>query len=469
MRLLIILLSILHIKISVATPFDSSNRGGGGLLNSIGVVSNTNRPEIWEDQLGGFGTGGSIHVRTPSSNLQLMTIDPPSFSSGCGGINAYFGGFGYINGRQLQELMKNIGSSAASYVTMLTIKSISPQISDLLENLEAMARSINSQNINSCQLGASIASGLFPKNEQSQRLACQARKMGNGGVGEHVSNYFTARYECSDSEKMEATNNANSKDQPMLPQEYNLVWHALSKEANGLSRQDKEFLLSLSGTIIAKSGKNGGVSFTHKGSLAINEKVLDTIVFGGNGSDQLKLYRCDNPDLCLNPVVQSQGFRKEDTMLYKISEIIASLEQKILFENSGSNTTLSDAEKDLITKSSIPILKLISLNAGLKGHGVKYTVEDYAEALAFDYVIGYLDSLIDFVYRALGNLEHAQVEGDTIKDFKQEIRTIKKMLFNERVKAFDRLNTLLSVKERTSQIEKMVMLSFAGYRDGGKE
>ena len=67
------------------------------------------------------------------------------------------------------------------------------------------------------------------------------------------------------------------------------------------------------------------------------------------------------------------------------------------------------------------------------------------------------------------NLEHAQVEGDTIKDFKQEIRTIKKMLFNERVKAFDRLNTLLSVKERTSQIEKMVMLSFAGYRDGGKE
>ena len=131
--------------------------------------------------------------------------------------------------------------------------------------------------------------------------------------------------------KIEEFNNkvfylSKAKDQPMLPQEYNLVWHALSKEANGLSRQDKEFLLSLSGTIIAKSGKNGGVSFTHKGSLAINEKVLDTIVFGGNGSDQLKLYRCDNPDLCLNPVVQSQGFKKEDTMLYKISEIIASLE-----------------------------------------------------------------------------------------------------------------------------------------------
>ena len=466
MKLLLFFFVIIFysMEVQASAPFGS---GGSSGLNKLGISSNVSRPEIWKDQLGGFATGGSIHVRTPSSNLQLLTLDPPSFDGGCGGINAYFGGFGYINSKQLEGLIKNIGSSAVSHAMMLTIKSISPQISDLLENMEAMARFMNSQNINSCQLGASIAAGAFPKNEQSQRLACQSRKMGNGGMGEHLSSYFTARYECGDADKMKATNSAEKADQPILPSEYNLVWYALDKGSSGLSSEDKEFLLSLSGTIIAKAGTKGGTIFTHKSSLALNEKMLETMIFGGEASN-IKGYACDEPAKCLSPIIKSKNFKKEDTMLYKIVKIIDSLEQKILEEGTGSNPTLSADEKDLITKSSIPILKLISLNAGLKGHGVRYTVEDYAEALAFDYVIGYLDSLIDFVYQALGNLEHAQIEGDTIKNFKEEIRNIKQMLFNERVKAFDRLNTLLSVKERTRQIEKMVLLSFAEYRNGGQ-
>ena len=32
------------------------------LLDKLGMASNYNRPEIWEDQLGGYATGGSIYV-----------------------------------------------------------------------------------------------------------------------------------------------------------------------------------------------------------------------------------------------------------------------------------------------------------------------------------------------------------------------------------------------------------------------
>jgi len=463
MRYFFIIVFILNANLSLAAPFEPG-KSGGGLLNKLGISSNTNRPEIWQDQLGGFATGGSLHVRTPSSNLDLVTLDPPSFDAGCGGINAYFGGFGYINSAQFETLIKNIGSSAASYAMMLTMKSISPQIADLLENLEAMARFMNSQNINSCQMGASIASGMFPKNEQSQRLACQARKMGNSATGERVSNYFTARHDCSNADHMKSTNNSAQKDQPLLPNEYNLVWYALSKESGSLNTSDKEFLMSLSGTIIAKANNKSGTAFSHKNSLAINEKLLESLVTGGDAPN-LKTYVCDEQNLCLNPTIKPKQFKKEDSMLHKVSKIIESLEQKIIQENKGDNTTLSAEEKDFLTKSSIPILKLISLNAGLKGHGVKHTVEDYAESLAFDYVIGYLDSLIDFVYSALSHLEYAQIEGEVIKNFKQEIRSIKQLLFNERVKAFDRLNTLLSVKVRTDHTEKMAKEAFGEYRN----
>ncbi len=430
------------------------------LLSKLNIFSNASKPEVWNDQLGGFATGGSFYARTPTTNLQLLTIDPPSLDIGCGGINAFFGGFGYINSAKFEELIKNIGTSTTSYVTMLAFKTISPQVSNLLENLEATARFINSQNINSCQMGASIASGMFMKNEQSQRLACQARKMGGGGVGEKAANYFTARYECGSEDNLRSTN--QNGQESLLPSEFNLVWFALQKDASALSKEDKEFLMSLSGTLIAKtSGKS--IAFENKSSLVQNEKLLDAWIFGTKSGEH-KIYVCDTEDKCLNPRTRDHVVKKEDAILYKIQKNISSLEQKIVEENAGVSALLSAEEKDLVTKSSIPILKLISLNAALKGHGVRRTVDDYADAIAFDYVLGYADSLLDFVYSALSSVEHNQIEGESIRAFKEDLRHLKHRMYQDRINAFSRLNTLLSAKNSIHQIESMVLNSFAEYR-----
>ena len=85
--------------------------------------------------------------------------------------------------------------------------------------------------------------------------------------------------------------------------------------------------------------------------------------------------------------------------------------------------------------------------------------------MAFDYTIGYLDELVNFVYDAISNLEHAQIEGEVINKFKEELRAVRLDLFNERSKAMSRLHTILSVKQTTKQIEDQVNLMFADYRD----
>ena len=452
------------------------------LLSKLGISSNYNTPEVWQDQLGNYATGGSLYARTPMTDLQLVSFNMPSIDAGCGGININFGGFGYISGKQIQTLIKQIGANALSYTVMLTIKSISPQIADLLENLEAMARFMNSQNINSCQLGASIAAGLFPKNEHSHRLACQARKMGgnNGGIGDAMSNYFTARENCNDGQKAMDTNNEDKDgNKPLLPAEYNLVWYALKKEeanvGKPMSKQDKEFLMSLSGTIISVK-KGESIGFIHKPSLISgDDKIIEKIVFGSGDSvikpgqsSSFNLYECDNANNCLHPKKSTSGTRDftiEDTMLYKVTKIILSLEKKVKQDADGADVSLDADEKHLISKSSLPILKLVTQYVALKGHGARYSVEDYAESLAFDYTIGYLDDLIDFVNEAVGNLEHAQMEGDVIRDFKNDIMAVRRKLFNERSTALSRLQTILSIKAETKQKENQVNLLFADYRD----
>ena len=231
----------------------------GNSLSKLGVMSTTNRPKVIDDQLGGYMTGGSLHTRNSVSDENLMNIQLPSLNMGCGGIDLHTGGIGYINSAQLETLIKNIGSSALSYGTMLTVKTLSPQIADVLSQLESMARFLNSQNINSCQMGALIAAGAFPKTAASQELACNARSMGNGGIG----NYFTAREDCSSKDKAMA--NKNEYD-GILGTEFNLVWHALKKLNKDMSQERIEDLMSLSGTLIStpnegkKEGQKGGVT-----------------------------------------------------------------------------------------------------------------------------------------------------------------------------------------------------------------
>ena len=423
-------------------------------LSKLGIMSNVNKPGIVSDQLGGYMTGGSMHVRTPNKNANLFNIQLPSMKMGCGGIDLFSGGFGYINSAQLEALMKNIGSSAISYSMMLTLKTISPQIADLVSQLESMARFLNGQNINSCQIGASIAAGLWPKNAASQELGCQAREMGNGAVG----NYFTARFNCSQSNKAERNRNEYNG---LLGTEFNLVWHALKKQNPSLEKEKIELLMSISGTLISQASGES-VKFIHKGSLLKEAKLLEALIYGGAG-EQLTLYDCRDSDKCLDMTYRQQSHH--DGLISQVKNILSSIADKFLQETSGLQSNLSDEEKNLVQTSSVPILKIISLEAALKGHSVGLSVEEYAEMIAFDYLTSYLDNMLDQVYQALSNLEYSQMESESIKNFKEEVRFVKAYLLNEKQTSFQRMNTLLTVKQRMLQIEQMIKSSFAEYRD----
>lgn len=434
----------------------------GNSLSKLGVMSTTNRPKVIDDQLGGYMTGGSLHTRNSVSDENLMNIQLPSLNMGCGGIDLHTGGLGYINSAQLEKLIKNIGSSALSYGTMLTVKTLSPQIADVLSQLESMARFLNSQNINSCQMGALIAAGAFPKTAASQELACNARSMGNGGIG----NYFTAREDCSSKDK--ATANKNEYD-GILGTEFNLVWHALKKLNQNMSQERIEDLMSLSGTLISipnegkNGGQKGGVTLVHKNSLIKDSKLLESKLYGAHGN-VMKLYKCIDKDKCIDMRYKNESITQEQSYLVLIKKLIDSIAEKLMNETKGATVTLDDNEKHVVQTSSIPIISIISLETALKGNGIALATEEYAELVAFDYLISYLDSMLEEVYKALSTLEYSQMDGEHIKNFKEEIRYIKSYLVSERQGAFERMNTLLSVKQRFLQVQQMVKTTFAEYR-----
>lgn len=134
-------------------------------FKSAGIASNVTSPGSYQDQTAGFYTGGSIVTRNAVRNAQMATVQMPGFRAGCGGIDAWMGGFSHIKAEQLIEMLRNIGSAAGSYAFMLAMQTVSPQIYNIMNELNNLATQINQTNVNSCEAAATALGGFWPKSD----------------------------------------------------------------------------------------------------------------------------------------------------------------------------------------------------------------------------------------------------------------------------------------------------------------
>ena len=99
---------------------------------------------------------GSLRVWVPQSNVQLISLVPPSFAAGCGGISAYFGGFSFINGANFQQLVTQVMQNAVGYVLELAIRSLCPMCADVLDAMQKAASTANKFGANSCDIAENL-------------------------------------------------------------------------------------------------------------------------------------------------------------------------------------------------------------------------------------------------------------------------------------------------------------------------
>jgi conjugative transfer pilus assembly protein TraH len=424
-------------------------------IKKMGFVSNVTKPDVIKDQQAGFMTGGSMTIRGNVSNTQLAWLQLPSLKAGCGGIDLFGGGFGYINSAQITSLIKNIAQNASAYATYLAIDQLSPEMGNINKGLEAAARFINSQNINSCQMAASMVAGAFPKTEQSERLACQARNMGSNAV----SDFFTSRYKCS-SDEVSKTNKEKKGTydlDTLLGTEYNLVWKAL-KDKGINDKTTISLLMSISGTYISRL--NGGrIVSDFKPSLATRSELIEAVM---HGEDTTPLYSCKDSECLVVETVKSR-ITQEVSLVGKIESLIESIAYKIRSETAGNFEKLTPEEENLIRMSAFPIIPMIKTEIVRKSGNVSLSINEYVEAISFDVAINYLEEMLGLVYAAVLELENAQFDGSKIESFRREMRQVRKHLQNYKQVGMNRTKIIQDVKRRTELLEKQIRINFQDY------
>lgn len=429
-----------------------------------GSMTSVNRGGVIEDQRSGFMTGGSIISRGPRPmELQPVGIQLPSgaFDACTGSFDLRWGGFSFIKGPQIAQFFKGIATSSSLYLIKMALGSACPHCEDKISDLEAMARDINGMTLNQCEQGKAIAEGLMGKHNAASNQKCMAKSsLVKGG-----SDLHEATQKCQDNPDRYGDAGDNEELKSMLPDNYNLVWKALSHGDGAAPTGMKELMMSISGSIIGKK-ERGIASIKALPSLVEKTDLIEQYIGKpGTGSSTVRIYVCDEATKCLNPTAHDQVLNnRTDTLYGKVEVTLASIIEKI-YKNEGE---LSDEEQALIEYSQIPIISLFEIELALKNKDSVVNLAgdaDFIEVICYDMITNFMRKMLMEAKNAVDELESAQLDNTPIERFNKNIEIVQQLLRDKKYESMKKLQVIIAVKERLTQQQKVFQMEFSRFVD----
>ncbi len=445
-------LAILIIAISASPVFADVNSDLNNFFDGLGTATNTTAPHAYQGQQAGYYSGGSLYSRNTVRNVQLVQVDLPSFRSGCGGIDIFAGGMSFVKNDQIVNMMRNIMNNSQAYAFKLTMAEVSPQLKNILSDVESIANKANQMNINSCETAESLVGGIWPKTRAAQQQVCQDVGSSTG----IFKDWAEARQGCTSDDlsyNFDSTMKAGSQNplyKNLVLDNGNLVWKAL--QANNLVSGDEQFaelLMSLSGSIIIKktgSGKDATSHIEILQSLATDHSLFKAILYG----DSAKIYRCDETSACLNPLEAKQTItiKKDSALVARVAKLLRSISQKIIADD-----PLTEQEKGLIQSTRIPIYKILNVQAAYQKDPNILDVESYADVIATDILFQYLQENLELVRRSSRSLQYP---AEIMSQFNEGINSAMSDVRTEQRNAQNKISMAMQLIEQSQVLEQML-------------
>jgi len=383
-------------------------------FNDMGAAANATGPVAYQGQSAGYYSGGNIWTRFPQRSVNPVNLQLPSVKAGCGGIDVFSGSFSFINSDEIVAMLKATANNALGFAFQLAIKSISPQISATIEEMAQKAQQMNQFNMNSCETAQNLVGGLWGKSDRMSSEICKS--IGNSqGL---FSDWAKGRHECGTGGQREATLKAN-KDPAIPAASYNFTWEMLKQSYPSFSVNFREYLMTFVGTVIFyqdgdASGKRG-YQFVGQGDRALLTALLD-----GGGS--VTMLKCDTSDKCLNPTTQSMSVSASQALKPRVRAMIESMNGKV-----RSNAALTPDEIGLLGATTIPLYKIISVNAAATLGGMTANdMNDLAEIVAMDLLDALAQQYYGYASRGVGSFQNANEEA--LSQWRAQIVSVRQVL-----------------------------------------
>lgn len=347
------------------------------VFDDMQVNGNVSGPSVVQGQTMNIYSGGSLFMRTPKQTYQIVSMTPPSWGAGCGGIDLFSGGFSFIDKDQFVAMLRNIGSNAVGYGFKVAIQNLCPTCDNVMQALQATAQAMNRLNIDSCNAGKNLVNMSMP-DQWSTDLTNRAN--GQGNKSGYFKDFTDGWYEVmnSSAKAVDTLNKASDADPSLkdgMPVNVNVVWASL-KKVNGIDDEYRMLLMSMIGTVIFKGDSEPDVI----PGLPMDIKTLMS-------GTSLEVYRCQGDmDKCLSiklePSKMKDGFQEMvEKKMYAISQSIAKREAH----------TDPDGVFAFVNATDIPVYKMLSVSSSLGNTSVADSmVGRYRDLIAAKYAEVYI-------------------------------------------------------------------------------
>lgn len=432
-----------------------------GWFNEMGAYGNVTGAQVISGQTGTVYTGGSMYMRTPIRNYQMASIAPPSIRAGCGGIDLFAGSFSFINSEQLTALLRNIANNAVGYAFMMAVKSVSPDLADLLQYLQDQASKINNMNMNSCQMAEGIVTATLGPMLSDKKEQANAQ-----GTGSLLSNLWPDSFQSFDSWRQDKASKKQARQQAAnadanlkeVLEPGNVVWKALQK--TDTPDELKELMMSMVGTIIiippgATGNENGDKPlWRYVGPTGI--KFSD---FVGNPETQTKndvtLLKCGTDFDCMSPTavpnqsVSSLSWHVRQTMEKATNNI-----------QNRQGQSFSGIDYAVYMNSSIPVWRLANVAAMSRGGPVLLT-NNYSQTVAVELAYNWFTEMVRTLQKALANNSAAQSQ-DIVQasaSLNEQIASVRQLAVSEYMAKFQQAVAMAELQKTTQWLHETMLRS----------
>ena len=243
---------VLATALACSCVIQPANAGIQGTMESIfNSMTNFSEPGVYEGIRRGVVTGGGLNIHNRIVSANLLSIAPPDWRVGCGGIDFFGGSFSFINADQFVQLMRAIAANAAGYAFSIAIDTISStiglNIKNLVHEIQQWVRLLN----NSCAAAMVMVDGVAGQGPHWQNFKTRVERIAAAkGTSADEFSSKTKDDVVGDTVHLEETKRklGNIVYRSMVEQNA-MTWFP------GGDNGSIEELMSLFGTIIVKQGE----------------------------------------------------------------------------------------------------------------------------------------------------------------------------------------------------------------------
>lgn len=404
-----------------------------------------------QSQYGVFAGGGSM--RWPSKTYNITSTQLPSIKGGCAGIDIFLGSFSLISVEKFIEMLKQIMTNAGGLIFQLAIDTISPMIGSVMKTFTDLVQKYGNYSMSSCESAQRLVSGAKGLVQDNMKRACKDQKRSG-------KNEVDSDIECAD-DAGTAANAEQDKNPADNCIRCNVVWKALGKVNSGLNDDEKQLIMSLSGTVVFGRPSADGASqiipwpATISDADAIKQFVLGTEIptTPNPTTVSLTILTCTNPDIaeCLTISPQNTNIKP---FAKRVEEMMTAISGKIRGRSTAGLTPSEFAFLNMT--STVPVWKMLSV-ANAKAGLADDLIYSYKEVIAADYAETFLSRTLAAAHQVMAASPAATTaEREAVKEVLNNIRHAVSIIRQEKANLMKQQQGALEITQSIMDVERKI-------------